>query len=295
MGKVWGRSDREDHGSGGMKAGKNAMMKKDLEKDAMSAFQSNPIYYEGIKTHHSESIDGANIEDDVKKLILDNLKGNVLDAGGGEGSISNWMARHNSDAQVYSVDISPIGVRMGQTLSRKANTENTAFLTGDLRRLPFLDDSFELIICQSVLEHVIGVLDVIREFYRVLKKGGKVIIRVGNGAAFLNFSFLGWILRRTEEKLERPSFILRPSSVEDRRENFDTCSIPSYVLINQLKKAGFSSQFYTTFPEYVLQRDFNDLHLVKRMALKLLLKFRRFPPICYMGGTTIVMVSKGQP
>ena len=275
---------------------KNSEMIKNVEKEAINAFVTNVEYFEHMREHHNSADKfDANIEKDVKSLILENLRGNVLDAGGGEGSISVWMARSQPDAQIYCVDISPIGVRMGRAVSEKANVNNAEFLTGDLRKLPFLDDSFDLIICQSVLEHVIGVFGVLNEFYRILKEGGKLIIRVGNEEAFLYFSFWGWILRRNKEQLKRPSFTLRPGSVKNHRENFDTCSIPSYVLINQLKKAGFSVQFYTTFPEYVLQRDFNDLHLFKRMATKLLLKFHRFPPICHMGGTTIVMVSKGRP
>ena len=62
---------------------------------------------------------------------------------------------------------------MSEELSNKANVSNAVFLTGDLRELPFLDNSFNLIVCQSVLEHVIGVFDeIFGEVGRILKRGG---------------------------------------------------------------------------------------------------------------------------
>jgi len=275
-----------------MKA-KKGIIKENMERKVTKAFQNNVTYFEMMREHNLKTgLDDVNIETDVKSLILNNLNGNVLDAGGGEGSISMWMAKNNPDVQVFSIDIPPIGVRMGRELSNKLNINNENFLIGNLRKIPVSNNSFDLIVCQSVLEHVIGVLDVLKEFYRILKKGGKLIIRVGNSESLLHFSFLGWFLRKNRINTKNPTLILRPGSFENHRENFDTCSIPSYVLINQLKKVGFSVQSYTTFPEYVLQRDFNELPLIKRIAMKLLFKFRKFPPICHLGGTTIVMVSK---
>jgi SAM-dependent methyltransferase len=45
-------------------------------------------------------------------------------------------------------------------------------------KLPFKDNSVDEIWCCHVLEHLINPLDVIKEFHRVLKCGGKVVIQV---------------------------------------------------------------------------------------------------------------------
>lgn len=189
----------------------------------------------------------------------------------------------NPDVRIFSIDISPIGVRMGKKWSNRLNTNNVNFLILGLRKIPVSDNSFDLIVCHSVLKHVIGVSDVLNKFYRILKKSNKLILRMGNSESLLHFSFLGWISRKTKEDAKNPSRTLRLCSFEIHRENFDTCSIPSYVLINQLKKLRFSVRFYTTFPQHVLQRDFKELTFSKRIVMKLLLKIHKVPPIPHIG------------
>jgi SAM-dependent methyltransferase len=51
-----------------------------------------------------------------------------------------------------------------------------SFLLGEAERLPFPDDSFEMVTCQTVLIHVKKPLDVIREMIRVLAPGGLIVI-----------------------------------------------------------------------------------------------------------------------
>jgi ubiquinone/menaquinone biosynthesis C-methylase UbiE len=267
--------------------------KENMESKVINAFQSNETYFEMMREHNvKRGLNDVNIETDVKSLILNNLNGYILDAGAGEGSIGLWMAKNNPNVKIAALDISPIGVKKGRVLSNELNINNTNFLIGDIRKIPFSNNSFNLIVCQSVLEHVIGVFDVLKEFHRILKKGGKLIIRVGNSESLLHFSFLGWFFKKSKEDTKNPSLTLRPGSFDNHRENFDTCSIPSYVLVNQLKKVGFSVQFYTTFPQHVLLRDFKELTFSKRIVMKLLLKIHKFPPISHIGGTTIVMVRK---
>jgi len=44
--------------------------------------------------------------------------------------------------------------------------------------LPFPDNTFQTAICSHVLEHVLRPQDIIREIYRILKPGGKIIVAV---------------------------------------------------------------------------------------------------------------------
>ncbi len=46
----------------------------------------------------------------------------------------------------------------------------------DAHHLPFENNSFEIILCTEVLEHVKNPQEVINEFYRVLMPGGRVIL-----------------------------------------------------------------------------------------------------------------------
>ena len=48
----------------------------------------------------------------------------------------------------------------------------TVDIIGDAHTIPFLDESFDFVICQAVLEHVLFPNKVVGEIYRVLKQGG---------------------------------------------------------------------------------------------------------------------------
>jgi SAM-dependent methyltransferase len=53
-----------------------------------------------------------------------------------------------------------------------------AVLQADLTRLPFADDSFDLVICAEVLEHIPEDEQAIREIVRVLKPGERLAVSV---------------------------------------------------------------------------------------------------------------------
>src|SRR3989338_2060834 len=51
-------------------------------------------------------------------------------------------------------------------------------IKGDAHHLPFPDESFDAVICKSVLEHVENPFQVVSEIRRVLKSGGVAIIYI---------------------------------------------------------------------------------------------------------------------
>ena len=55
--------------------------------------------------------------------------------------------------------------------------------------LPYKKNFFDVIICRSVLEHILNLEIFVDEIYRVLKPGGKIILRTDN-AAYLPFHLL---------------------------------------------------------------------------------------------------------
>lgn len=90
-----------------------------------------------------------------KFLAFHATKEKVLDVGSGGSAYGKFFPNR------ISVDVDP---------SRNPD------MIADAHNLPFNDEEFEIIICTEVLEHVRDPQKVIDECYRVLKKGGKLLL-----------------------------------------------------------------------------------------------------------------------
>ena len=96
----------------------------------------------------------------------------------------------------------------------------------DITKIGYNENTFDLIICNHVLEHVPNDLDAMRELRRVLKPGGVAILQVP----------LSKILKKT---VEDPS-ITDPSERERRFGQYDHCRIYGQDFSSRLEEAGFT-------------------------------------------------------
>jgi len=94
----------------------------------------------------------------------------VLDAGCGTDPVS-WSYGYKSYATV-------IGADLRQDLASNENT--TALVRGDLSRLPFDSDCFDVIIGKYVVEHLASPQVVFNEWARCLRRGGKLALMLPN-------------------------------------------------------------------------------------------------------------------
>lgn len=106
----------------------------------------------------------------VIKELLPSATGLWLDAGCGTGTISRWMAS-NYGCAIEAVDGSPAMVADAVRRGTKAQT-------GAVEQLPYAAESLDGIVCSSVLEYVNDPSVVLREFHRVLKPQGLLLISV---------------------------------------------------------------------------------------------------------------------
>lgn len=66
-------------------------------------------------------------------------------------------------------------------LLKRSKLKNVKFIKGDAnRRLPFKDNSFSKVLCSDVLEHLDNRNFALKEIYRVLKKGGLLLLVTDN-------------------------------------------------------------------------------------------------------------------
>lgn len=95
-----------------------------------------------------------------------------LDGGCGHGTFSYQLLK-NGASEVYGVDLH-------RTLKKKVfdNYQNMHFVQASLLNLSFLDNTFDLIVSNGVLQHTVDALKCFKEYVRVVKPGGKVMLGV---------------------------------------------------------------------------------------------------------------------
>ncbi len=116
----------------------------------------------------------------LKKIKDINLKSSVLDVGCGSGVISKELARLGFEA--YGVDFSKEVVKVAR---RYAPTVD--FQRSPIYKLPFPNESFDVVVCLGVLQTVADPSRAIKEMARTLKKDGVLIIRTLNTFAISSF------------------------------------------------------------------------------------------------------------
>jgi len=92
---------------------------------------------------------------------------NVLILGGGYGGESHRFKLAYGKCNLYSLDLSPWGSRVGNEI-----TKNVNFVTGDMCDIDFEDDFFDVIFSLHSLEHTSDIDQTMNEIYRLIKNGG---------------------------------------------------------------------------------------------------------------------------
>lgn len=99
----------------------------------------------------------------------------VLDAGCGVGYGAEMLNRAGA-AAVYAIDNSPAALE----LARASVSEGVTLEQGDVAALPYPDDSFDLVVCFEVIEHIEQPERVLDELARVLHADGLLLLSSPN-------------------------------------------------------------------------------------------------------------------
>jgi ubiquinone/menaquinone biosynthesis C-methylase UbiE len=103
----------------------------------------------------------------------------ILDVGCGTGVFATQILRRFPDTQVWGLDLSAGMLARAQT--RAPMTAGRLHLVqGDSERLPFADDSFDVVTCIHSFHHYPRQDRVVAEMHRVLRPGGRLFIVDGD-------------------------------------------------------------------------------------------------------------------
>jgi SAM-dependent methyltransferase len=100
----------------------------------------------------------------------------ALEVACGSGGIACRMAVETG-ASCVGVDINQQGIEAAERTAREQGlSSRVAFRVVDAgRRLPFADASFDAVFCNDSINHLPERLDVLRDWHRVLRPGGRVL------------------------------------------------------------------------------------------------------------------------
>jgi SAM-dependent methyltransferase len=109
----------------------------------------------------------------------------VLDVGSGRGHWGRTLLPHiRADGTIVGVEPEPRWVTGASEFAEKHGLANQLrYLNGRADQLPFSDNTFDLVTCQTVLIHVADVQSSLREMIRVLKPGGMLAVAEPNNMA----------------------------------------------------------------------------------------------------------------
>jgi len=85
---------------------------------------------------------------------------------------------------------------------RREGNRNVVGIAANGEFLPFKDNIFDLVTCSEVLEHIAEPKKALKEMYRVLKPGGRLLISTPNRFAAEFWVKLFWLPRAIKRALE---------------------------------------------------------------------------------------------
>jgi SAM-dependent methyltransferase len=95
----------------------------------------------------------------------------MLEIGAGTGYFTLNLLRRGIVEEATAIDISPGMLEALQASASRLGLE-VETVPADAERLPFADESFDLVLGHAVLHHIPDLRAALREFARVLKRGG---------------------------------------------------------------------------------------------------------------------------
>jgi ubiquinone/menaquinone biosynthesis C-methylase UbiE len=188
----------------------------------------------------------------------------ILDVGCGTGAI---LKRLGNPEKNVGIDVAPEAL----AFCRQRGLNNVR--KGNICAIPFADDSFDAVICSSVLYHqwVSDVEGAVREMYRVLRPDGVVVINVP-AFSFLHSPHDDAVMTARRFRKQEVLELLRNQNFQIRRLTYWTTFLfPLAVVVRTLGGSKMGRDFETdhaSFTQRALAQVMTlELRLLKHVSL----------------------------
>jgi SAM-dependent methyltransferase len=124
----------------------------------------------------------------IKDLVAGAPYPRLCDLGCDDGQWTLEVSRAASATQMH-------GVEIVTAQAQSARKRGVNAIVADLnRRLPYVDESFDLVHANQVIEHISDLDTFLSEIHRIVRRGGASVISTENGSSWHNVAAatLGW-------------------------------------------------------------------------------------------------------
>ena len=145
------------------------------EPEVMDDPDGVEAYSAAASQAYLERIDRTFVE---HALSLGVAEGHALDIGTGPGVIPIMLAARVPGLRLTGVDLSKPMLQKAREAAEEAGVaDRLDFRVGDAKSLPFSEQSFDLVLCNSLLHHLPAPLALLNEISRLVRPGGAILLR----------------------------------------------------------------------------------------------------------------------
>ncbi|MEI7741668.1 MAG: class I SAM-dependent methyltransferase [bacterium] len=121
----------------------------------------------------------------ITQCVAELKASRILDAGCGEGHLLALIKKRLPGAETFGSDIIEVALEHARVRS-----PDSTFVTARISEMPFADGYFDAITCTEVLEHVYDYREALKEFRRLIRPGGYLIVTFPNEPVWTASRFL---------------------------------------------------------------------------------------------------------
>ena len=103
---------------------------------------------------------------------------------------------------VIGLDLSIKALKKAKEKAKSQRAKGLDLINGDALKLPFKDDTFNVVLTYDMYEHIQHQDELLREIYRVIKPRGILVLTTGNRLFPLDRHTMLWFIDYLPKKLQ---------------------------------------------------------------------------------------------